>query len=124
MLEVQRISVNKSDLGVSIKKIRGALQSTWGEPVVRRHEEAIVTVGPLQQALVVGCDVPSVDCMDDHLYAGVASSDLPGHLSAAIRRGVVDDEHSYINALLVIQHAGDGFVKKMTVVVARDNDAA
>jgi len=61
--------------------------------------------------------------MDGHLHARVASRDLPGHIGAVIRRGVVDDEHPHIDALLVIQHAGDSLLKEMTVLVTRDHDA-
>jgi hypothetical protein len=61
--------------------------------------------------------------VDEDLDARLAGSDLPGHFSTVIRRGVVDDEHSHVDALLVIQHTADGLLKKMTVFVTRDDDA-
>src|SRR5258708_26025252 len=116
------MSVNESSARVGIQQIPGAPQRPWGKPVIRRHQNAVVTVGPLEQALVEGRDIPFVDCVDGHLHAMVASRDLPGHIGAVVRRGIVDDEHSHIDAFLVIQHAGDGFLKEVPVPVTRDDD--
>src|SRR5215469_3551108 len=72
---------------------------------------------------IEGRDIPFVGLVDDYLYTGVASRDLPGQLGAVISRGVVDDEHSHVDTLLVIQHAADDVLKEMTVFVTRNNDA-
>ena len=119
----QCMSINESDAGVGVQQIPGAPQGSGSEPIICRHQSAIVTIGPLEQALVERRDVPFIDRVDGHLHARVASRDLPSHISAVIRRGIVDDEHPHIDALLVIQHAGDGVLKEVTVLVTRDDDA-
>ena len=53
----------------------------------------------------------------------IPGRDLRGHLRAVIRRGVIDDEHPHIDAFLVIQHAGNGLLKEVTILVTRNNDA-
>jgi len=61
--------------------------------------------------------------MDDDFHPRLPSRDFPGYLGAVISRGVVDDEHPYIHALLVIQDAGDSSLKELAIVVTGDNDA-
>src|SRR5262249_13522767 len=116
-------SIHESGAGVGVQEIPGAPQGSRGEPVVCRHQSAIVTVSPIDQAFIEGRDIALVGLVDDYLYTGVASRDLPGHLGAVISRGVVDDEHSHVDTLLVIQHAADDVLKEMTVFVTRNNDA-
>jgi hypothetical protein len=117
------MSINESDARVGVQQIPGAPQGTGSELIICRHQSAVVTIGPLEQALVEGRDVPFIGCVDDHLHARVASRDLPSDISAVIRRGIVEDERPHIDALLVIQHAADGVLKEMTVLVTRDEDA-
>jgi hypothetical protein len=61
--------------------------------------------------------------MNGHFHAGITIRNLPGDLSAIILRRVIDDEHPYVDTVLVLEHTGDGVGKKMAVVVARDDDA-
>ena len=108
---------------MGVKQISGTPQSARSEPVISRHQSAVVTVGPVKQALVVGRDMPLFLAVDDRLYPGVAGRDLSCHLGAAIRRRVIDDEHAHIDALLVIKHAGDHLFKEVPVLVAGNHDA-
>ena len=119
----QGAAVHEPDLGTGVQQVPCTAQRTRREPVVGRHQHAVVTVGPLEQTLVVGGDVPAVDRVDDRLDTRVAGGDRPGHVRAVIRRGVVDDEDPDVDALLVGEHAGDGLLQEVAVVVAGDHDA-
>ena len=66
---------------------------------------------------------PLLDSVDDDFDAGLASRDLLGYFGAVIRRSVLDDEYPHIDAFLVIQDAGDTFLKEVAVFVTRDDDA-
>ena len=74
MLEVQRVTVDETDLWVGVEQVGGAAQRSGGQPVVRGYQDGVVTVGPLEQALVVGGDVPFVAGVGGHLHARVAAA--------------------------------------------------
>jgi hypothetical protein len=58
-----------------------------------------------------------------HLNPRVIGGDLLGHLGAAVRGGVIDDEDPHIDSRLVAQDAGRGLAQEVAVVVTGDNDA-
>ncbi len=94
-----------------------------GEPVVSRQQYRVVAFSPLENALVVGRDRPLVSRVEVDLDAGVSGSDLLGHLGAAIRGGVIDDQDPHVDPWLVVQRAAYGLTQEATVVVARNDDA-
>src|SRR5450755_4494247 len=121
MLEVKRVAIYEADLRVRIEQISGAPQRTRGQPVVCGYQDGVVTVGPPEQTLVVGGDVPLVGGMGDYLDARIPSRDLPCHVHAAVRRRIVDDQDPHIDVLLVVERTLDGLIEVVAVVVARDD---
>src|SRR5258708_24114430 len=67
--------------------------------------------------------MPAIGRVDDSLDARVGRRDLPGHLRADGRRGVINDEHADVESGLFVGRAAHGLAQKMAVVVARNNNA-
>src|SRR5689334_6737675 len=102
MVEMQRVTVSETDARVSFKQVSGAPQGTGCEPVVRRKQDGVVTVRPVEQAFVVRRDVPFIDGVNRNLDSRVARRDLACDLRAVIGGGVVDDEDPRIDSGLVV----------------------
>src|SRR5205085_1783157 len=75
-----------------------------------------------REALVVGSDVAAVALVGQHPNSPIALGDVLGRFHAAVRRGVVDDQHVDVNTFLG-QDAADATFEVTAVVVAGDDDA-
>ncbi len=123
VLEVDRVAVDEADLRVGVQQPDRPGQRAGGEPVVGREQHGVVAVGPLQQAFVVGGDVPLVDRMDPDLDPGIAGGQLQRGLGRVVGRAVVDDQDPDVDARLLVQHAADAVGEIVPVLVARDHHA-
>jgi hypothetical protein len=117
------MSVDEPDAGVSDEHIRSAPQGSRSQAVICRQQKAIVTVSPVDQALIEGRDVPLIGRVDGDFDARLASRDLFRYFGAVISRSVLDDEDPHVDAFLVIEDAGDTFLKEVAVIVTRNDDA-
>lgn len=123
MPEPQRPAVGEADLGVGVEQGRGAHQGPGDEPVVGREQGRVVPVGPFQQAFVVGGDVALVALVDPHLDPGVGGREGARDVRGVVGRGVVDDQHPYVDAGLLVQDALDAVGQEVAVLVAGDHHA-
>ena len=81
----QGVPVDEPGARVRVQQALRAPQGARGQPIVCRQQRAVVAVGPLEQTLVEGGDVPPVGGVDEDLHPRIAGCDLPGHLGAVIR---------------------------------------
>lgn len=122
MLEAQGTAVGEPRLRMGVEERGGADQCAGDQAVVGGEQCYVVTVGPLQQALVVGGDVALVGLVDADLDPRVGGRQFARGLRRVVGRGVVDDEDPDVDAVLFVQDAADAVGEEVAVLVAGDHD--
>ena len=68
--------VSEADFRVGIQQFGGPSQCSGGQPVIGRQQDGVIAVRPVEQPLVVRCDVPPVGRVRQDLHARVAGGDV------------------------------------------------
>ena len=120
---VNRMPVDEPDVRVRVHQVRRPAQCARGQPVVGVQHHRVLTVGPVDHALVARSHQALVGAVQHRFHAAVARGHLLDHLLAAVGRRVVDDQDAHVDTWLVVQETADGRADIAAVVVAGHDHA-